>query len=73
MDVIKRFLLNLCGFIVIMSPWWIRNFVVLKKVILLSTQEDHLLRGTYLYYVGVENYGIIYILKYHKKTGGCNV
>lgn len=52
---LRLFLYNLAGFIAIMSFWWLRNLIVLKKLVLFATQEDPLLRGTYPYYEGVES------------------
>ena len=51
----KGFIMNAAGFILLMLPWWIRNLIVLKKIILFATQEDPLLRGTYPYEIGIEN------------------
>lgn len=49
----KGFFLNLCGFVLLMLPWWIRNIITLKKLVLLATQEDPLLKGTYPYEEGI--------------------
>ncbi|MCR4436503.1 MAG: glycosyltransferase family 39 protein [Clostridiales bacterium] len=57
--LIKNFLLNVCGFVLLMLPWWIRNVVTLKKLILFATQEDPLLKGTYPYEEGIENAPLI--------------
>jgi len=53
--LLKQFLFNAAGFVLLMMPWWIRNLVVLKKFVLFATQEDPLLRGTYPYGIGEEN------------------
>lgn len=45
----KYLMLNVSGFVLVMLPWWIRNLVVLKRLILFATQEDPLIRGTYPY------------------------
>lgn len=46
----KRISMFIIGFIVIMSPWWIRNYVTLNKVVLLAEQGGNpLLWGTYPY------------------------
>ena len=51
---IKGFISNLSGFVLLMLPWWIRNAVTLKKLVLFATQEDPLLKGTYPYEMGIE-------------------
>ncbi|NLD46191.1 MAG: glycosyltransferase family 39 protein [Clostridiaceae bacterium] len=53
--LLKAFIYNVSGFILVMSFWWIRNLIVLKRLVLFATQEDPLLRGTYPYYEGVDN------------------
>ena len=53
--LIKGFLINAAGFVLVMLPWWIRNVIVLHKFVLFATQEDPLLRGTYPYEIGIEN------------------
>lgn len=54
-NLIKDFTANIAGFVLLMMPWWIRNIAVLRKLVLLATQEDPLLRGTYPYGIGEEN------------------
>lgn len=54
-SLLKGFIMNAAGFILLMLPWWVRNLIVLKKFILFATQEDPLLRGTYPYEIGIEN------------------
>jgi 4-amino-4-deoxy-L-arabinose transferase-like glycosyltransferase len=44
------FLIFLLGFILLMSPWWIRNIITMKKFILLCTQSNP------FYYGIIENY-----------------
>lgn len=46
----KLFLLNLIGFVILMLPWWLRNYIVLNRFILLATgSENPFLAGTYPY------------------------
>ncbi len=45
--VIIGFLITLISFSVIMTPWWVRNFMVFDKFIVFATQSGNpLLRGT---------------------------
>lgn len=45
--VIKGFLIAAAAFSLIMMPWWVRNYVVLDKVVIFATQSGNpLLRGT---------------------------
>lgn len=54
-QILKLFLVNAIGFVLVMLPWWIRNLITFHKLIFFATQEDPLLRGTYPYDIGVEN------------------
>ena len=39
------------GAVLVMTPWWVRNYMVLHRVVLLSTMTANpLFRSTYLYY-----------------------
>ena len=46
----RRFGFFLIGFFLVMAPWWIRNIVVLEKIILLCTQSNP------FYYGIIENH-----------------
>lgn len=49
--VLSLFLMQLAGFVLIMAPWWIRNYVVLGSLILTATASGNpLLAGTYPYF-----------------------
>lgn len=46
-EVIKGFLVAAVAFSLVMMPWWVRNYVVLDKVVIFATQSGNpLLRGT---------------------------
>ncbi len=47
----KLFLMQLIGFVAVMAPWWIRNFVVLGTFIITAKASGNpLLAGTYPYF-----------------------
>lgn len=48
--IIQLFIATLSGFVILMLPWWIRNYLVLGKVIITATGSGNpLLAGTYPY------------------------
>lgn len=48
------FIQSTAGFILLMAPWWIRNFIVFNEIILTATQTGNpLLGGTYPYNIGL--------------------
>ncbi|HEY5584063.1 MAG TPA: glycosyltransferase family 39 protein [Ruminiclostridium sp.] len=47
-SLLYMFILHCVGFVIIMMPWWIRNYVVLHQIILTATSSGNpLLAGTY--------------------------
>jgi len=66
--VLKMFTWNLVGFIILMCPWWIRNFIVLNHFVITSTGAGNpLLAGTYPYKQGIFNDISINIMKSSEK------
>jgi len=52
----KAFLLLLLGFCLVLSPWWVRNYLTFHRFILLSTGGGNpLLLGTYVELEGIEH------------------
>lgn len=64
-DTIINFLYVLLGFVVIMMPWWIRNILVMHKLILLATQTwNPMLGGAFPYFARIK-----YVPQYIHSTG----
>lgn len=57
-ELVKIFVQTLAGFVLVMSPWWIRNYLVLHQLILTAGGTGNpLLAGTYPYLkYGMEGY-----------------
>ncbi len=57
-QLINIFLVTLIGFVVVMSPWWIRNYAVLGEIVLTADGAGNpLLYGTYPYRIN-EGYDV---------------
>lgn len=52
--LLKFFTISIAGFVVVMLPWWMRNYLTMHRIIILATgSQDPLLAGTYPYMQGL--------------------